>query len=266
MKESFYFDAEDRRLFGTYHAPAYREDRRCGVVLCYPLGQEYIRSYRLYHQLAVRLAASGYHVFRFDYFGTGDSAGEDGEGTPALWVRDILCAIEELRDSGDVEKISLIGLRLGAALAALAAEENAQVHSLVLWEPVVDGTAYLQELQTMHRNWLDRQLYRPARKVLAGNNGEILGFPFPPLLRDHIGRIRLANRHRPPAPHCLILSNTNHPAYRHLSRRFQEMGAASENRLIPEPQVWYKDERLDHYLVPNQSLEAIITWHNGLYR
>ena len=50
------------------------------MVLCYPGGQEYIRSRRAFRQLAIRLSSAGFPVLRFDYHGCGDSSGDDDEG------------------------------------------------------------------------------------------------------------------------------------------------------------------------------------------
>ncbi len=52
------------------------------IVLCHPWGQEYLRAHRSMRQLGNLLAAAGHHVFRLDYFGTGDSGGRHGRRRP----------------------------------------------------------------------------------------------------------------------------------------------------------------------------------------
>ena len=42
--------------------------------------------------------------------------------------------------------MGLLGLRLGATLAATAAESRPDVDRLVLWAPIVDGARYAQDL------------------------------------------------------------------------------------------------------------------------
>src|SRR5215217_413896 len=101
-----YFGSSQKPLYGVYHPPKSqpgRPVRTTGVVLCYPLGQEYMRAHRAFRQLATLLTKSGFPVLRFDYYGTGDSGG-DG-------------------DAGDVDKV-------------------------VLWDPIVDGKAYVQAMLT----------------------------------------------------------------------------------------------------------------------
>jgi pimeloyl-ACP methyl ester carboxylesterase len=91
-------------------------------------------------QLAVRLSQSGHHVLRFDYYGTGDSLGAERDGDVASWRDDIETAVTELKDMTGVAKVSLVGLRLGANLAAeVSARHPDDIDSLVLWEPLPAG-------------------------------------------------------------------------------------------------------------------------------
>jgi uncharacterized protein len=107
------------------------------VVICHPIGNEQIFAYRTMRLLAARLVQAGFHVLRFDYFGTGDSYGDTGEGDLASWCGDIETAIEELREITGATKVNLAGLRLGANLSArVAAYRPKDVSKLVLWEPL----------------------------------------------------------------------------------------------------------------------------------
>jgi pimeloyl-ACP methyl ester carboxylesterase len=133
-----YLGTQERRLFALYEPAAAKDRRSRAAVLCHPWGAEYVYAHRTMRQLAVRLSACGFHTLRFDYFGTGDSGGEDSEANPAAAEADVESAIEGLRDIVGAARVTLIGLRLGATLAARAAvrrQEN--VEALVLWDPIV---------------------------------------------------------------------------------------------------------------------------------
>jgi uncharacterized protein len=107
------------------------------VLLCHPMGNEQIFAYRTMRQLAARLVRVGFHVLRFDYFGTGDSYGDTGEGDLASWCEDIETAIEELKEMTGATKVNLAGLRLGANLSArVAAHRLKEISKLILWEPL----------------------------------------------------------------------------------------------------------------------------------
>jgi len=48
--------------------------------------------------LAALLAREGFHVLRFDYYATGDSAGESSEGSLSEWRANIVTARDDLRE------------------------------------------------------------------------------------------------------------------------------------------------------------------------
>ena len=70
------------------------------------------------------LAARGVHSLRFDYFGTGDSAGETTEADLKGWCGDIETAIDELTHMTGCRRVILIGMRLGGTLAAEVAAKR----------------------------------------------------------------------------------------------------------------------------------------------
>lgn len=105
-----------------------------------------MRAHRSFRLLAVSLAGKGYHVLRMDYRGTGDSAGDLEEYLPTDWAEDISMAINELRDSAGIQRVGLLGLRLGALLAAKVAASRDDIAFLVAWDPLLSGDAYLCEL------------------------------------------------------------------------------------------------------------------------
>ncbi len=169
----FFFGSGQRRLFGIFRPAATGGDVQRMAVLCQPLGSEYLHAHRSMRLLSVKLSAAGFHTLRFDYFGTGDSAGDwqdtDLEGLQA----DIETAVEELREMTGASHIALVGLRLGATLAAKVAARRAEtVDALVLWDPVVSGDDYLKRLQS-----------RYSRDRRRRTSAEIIGFPMPDALQ-----------------------------------------------------------------------------------
>lgn len=139
----FYFGSGARRLFGIYDPPAKGGVGTRAALLCHPWGDEYLYAHRALRRLAIRLSAAGFHTLRFDFFGTGDSAGDLTDADLAGWEADTALAMEELRDIADARRITLIGLRLGGSIAArVASRSTGGVESLVLWDPVISGADY----------------------------------------------------------------------------------------------------------------------------
>lgn len=133
-------------LFGVLHEP--ETAGKCpAFVLCSPFAEEKLWSHRVFVNFARELASRGCPVLRFDYMGNGDSDGDFEETTLRTYVSDIKAAADfALNSSGGADGLCLIGLGLGATLAALAADDLPAVTGLVLWNPVVNGAAYMQDM------------------------------------------------------------------------------------------------------------------------
>lgn len=90
------------------------------------------------------LSASGCDVLSFDYFGTGDSAADLTDADLQGWSSDIDEAIREVKDMSAATRVAVVGLRLGATLAAtLFRKPRKDVEALVLWDPITSGARYV---------------------------------------------------------------------------------------------------------------------------
>jgi pimeloyl-ACP methyl ester carboxylesterase len=248
---SFFFGSSERPLFGVHHPPKGKETRSEGVVLCYPMGQEYMRSHRAFRQLANLLVRRGHHVFRFDYYGTGDSAGASDEGSLSQWVSDVGSAIEEFKDNASLQRVSLVGLRLGAALATLAAADRDDVEKLVLWDPVVRGSSYLAELLA-------------AAKLPAGANGApkgtigVLGFPLTQALRDELAQLDLTRIEDPGARALEIVVSSERPEWSELHAEWTRRGMPAHYECIASGGNWNEVDNFGSALLPQELIQGIV--------
>lgn len=150
----FFFERGPERLFGMLHAPSAEREGVPAFVMSHPFGEEKLWSHRVYVSFARALAARGHAVLRFDYTGAGDSTGITASTSLESHLTDLAAAVATLRARvHSAQYIGLIGLRLGATLAALFAENPPPSAAsvirdgpLVLWDPVLDGESYFQEL------------------------------------------------------------------------------------------------------------------------
>lgn len=139
-----WFGPAARPLFGWFHAPPMQRARG-GVVICPPFIREHLQAHYTLRLLAEALESRGLAVLRLDYDGMGDSAGDGRDpARVASWLASVRRGIDLLATAG-IRDISLVGMRIGATLAAHAAADRGAVHQLVLWDPCVSGRGYLRE-------------------------------------------------------------------------------------------------------------------------
>lgn len=208
-------------LFGWFHPAAGRR----GVVLCGAYGFEQMAAHRPWRALAQQLAAAGCPTLRFDYPGEGDSSDPDATGV-AVCVTAIRQAVRFLRETAGVTEIVLVGLRLGATFAALAAEAE-PVTRLVLLAPVVTGRAYLREMrlraQTIGR--LPDGSAPPADPETL----TVGGFRMDAAFQAELSALTLARMATPPAPRVLILA----PDPAAMAARLNALGCTVDTGPLP---------------------------------
>lgn len=228
-----------RRLFAIHEPPASNLGRSRAVILCYPWGSEYIYAHRSIRHLATRLSMSGYHTLRFDYFGTGDSDGEPSHSDLAGCESDLQAALETLQDIAGVGRVSLIGLRAGACVAASAALRRPEdVDGLVLWDPIVSGEAYVRELCTLEgQGSADVSAARMVRDLRAID------------LRSALDAL---------PQRCLILVTQPLDSHQELARATSN-GAPFEIEFMTAPCPWVESATATGAL-PTRAFSRIIEW------
>ena len=257
--EPFYFGVPEKQLFGNYHRPHTTAQFRDGVVvLCYPLGDEYIHSHRTYRQLATRLARAGLPTLRFDFYGCGNSAGEDVDATLEEWLSNIHTAIEVAQQRSGSRSVYLVGLRLGSTLAALAAARYGHVAKLVLWETVTDGSTYWNDISEWHDHIVRYFLAEPDQEVNDTVAIERLGFVFSQPLLNDLRSIHLTTLSQKPADQILLVEREQHAAVHDLGVRLEQLGSSVDYQYRDSPVVWREDP--DKALVPFQVVQAIVDW------
>jgi uncharacterized protein len=254
---AFYFGTSAAPLFGVYHPPRGARVRDHGVVLCYPYGQEYMRGHRAFRQLALLLARVGFHVLRFDYSSTGDSGGESQDVDLDRWAEDLDAAIDELRETADIGGVSLVGARLGAAVAARLAAGRADIDSIVCWDPVVRGQDYLDEI--LSGAALEGTPADGPTAVLAGVNG----FPVTRRLRDQIRGLDLCGAAvaTPSAVHVVV--SEDRPEYAPLARALETRAAGASYVHIPARGNWNEVDNFGSALLPQEVIQGIVQWFDG---
>ncbi|WP_446901856.1 alpha/beta hydrolase [Burkholderia sp. YIM B11467] len=232
-----------------------------GVVLCNAYGHESVWSHGGMRSLADRLSASGIPVLRFDYRGTGDSDGADGASDQfETAVDDVRAAIARLREETGVARVTLCGLRLGAAFALVAASQ-CDVDALVLLAPVASGRSYVRELSIMRNIWLD-QLPAPLREAQPKDAPfNVLGQVYSPVFRARLNAFdavdALKDSVRAPAPDTLIV-DVNVGSSEALKQKLEALGGEVESRSFEGYAAFMQETTFSS--MPTRVFDAVVDW------
>ena len=239
-------------LYGVYHPPDASPRRAGAIVLCHPGGHEYLRVQRIYRNAAVALARLGFAVLRFDYSGCGDSAGDGTESDLAAWSADLDAAIGEVQRRAGASRVALAGVRLGASLAWRAACDRQDVDALVAWDPVMDGSAYVDELLALEARWLaDPSRAKSARRT----PGTLLGFAFPPRLEQSLRALRI----EPAGPRTavFVVDSIDDPSRHPLRDRVQQVYGPKSYAVVPAFTDWDAAAAVHTAVYPPQFAQAL---------
>ncbi|MGH8167725.1 MAG: alpha/beta fold hydrolase [Woeseiaceae bacterium] len=176
----FIRNRRSRNLFLQATIPA--TSASIAAVFCAPFSEERQKSYRVHYRLAQFLAERGITCFRFDYLGSGDSDGNSIEASIDTMVEDTCDVVAHARALHEADHLYLVGTRLGATIAALAAERSRDLAGIALLFPVIDGRRYWEELvrqqqvevlaaslRPMSRSEVERQLEERGYVELESN-------------------------------------------------------------------------------------------------
>jgi alpha-beta hydrolase superfamily lysophospholipase len=219
IAEPFYFKSGDGHLFAWLHRPKTPGKSDIGVVICSPYGYESICAHRSVREFADAITAVGIPALRFDYRSTGDSSEIDESADHVtLWSQDVIAAIREMRSRTGAKRICLLGIRLGALLASLAAVECGAVESLILIGPVINGRRFVRELRTTQLAGMAMSATASGQEIEAPEVStkpktlEAGGFLFSEATLQSLGRVDLLTAAVPAVRSMLVIDDDKLPS------------------------------------------------------
>ncbi len=212
-----FFGPDEYRKYGVFKPALGRGSKGRGVVICDALFDEALCAHRAIRFTATSLAQARWNSLRFDYFGTGDSAGETADFSLAQALDDIAEAIDELKASTGLEEVYLLGIRLGGTLATQVATARKDVRGLVLWDPIIDGEPVLQRYGDSDARGLP-----------------IEGFRLPQRARDELQSLSIKDALRAYDRPSLMVCTSPTQQQRHIAAAQPQL----DFREIDAPQAW----------------------------
>jgi len=220
--------------FGWLHQAS---DSRLGVVMCASWEYEAAAVGQTWRVFADRLANAGLPTLRFDYPGCGDSLGtSEAPGAFDNALASISAAAETLRAQAGVDRIALVGHRLGAALALMAAE-TLDAEAVALIRPVVRGKTFVAEQRALSRILQAREGVAVRRDSEPGVL-VVEGFRLSPESLERIGKIDLTGLKEPGPKRVLIAGEPCSAQYDVLNDSLVARGASVTRYDLSEVAGW----------------------------
>lgn len=249
-----WFGPESRPLYGWLSRPA-GGLARGGAILCPPMGEEGRAAHRTFRRLAEVLAEAGIVALRFDYDGTGDSAGlqDDADRVPG-WLASIEAARQYLLDLG-APSVAAVGMRLGATLAAAQSAALEPFSSLVLWDPCLSGRTFLREGEALYG------FGETAATIPDDGLRHTPGFQYDAATAKAMRTVDLAKlpAGRPLADRVLLLTRVDRPVLDGITNRLEQEGSRLETgAAIGQGQLLDVPPELS--VVPAEALDEVVAW------
>lgn len=140
MEKYIDFTVNGKVIRGVLHLPDDNGMQKPAIIICHGFTGNKTGMHRILVKAARYFCRNGYISLRFDFSGCGDSDGEHEEITIDGQVAEVLAAAGFVKDLPMVrqDRVILLGLSMGGAVAALAAPEIKDLSALVLWAPVAN--------------------------------------------------------------------------------------------------------------------------------
>jgi len=253
---STWFGPEDRPLAGWLHLPE-AGTARAGIVLCPSLGVEALVAQPAYLRLARRLEAMGFAVLRFDYSATGDSSGSmEEDASIEQWVNDVRIARDFIVTCG-AERVGVVGLRVGATLAARSLVEHGSFDALAMWDPCSSGRAFVREQQALKALTFNANSPDEAEEGL-----DLISLWMPSSLATDLSAIALDASRYPDGAKTLLVTRVNRPNSAQVLEWLEHPGT---EEVEAEGQEEFLDVPPGISVLPLDTIDRIASWFDGVF-
>jgi hypothetical protein len=140
--------------------------------------------------------------------------------------------------------------------------ERGDIEGMVLWEPVLSGTVYIEELTILHQERARHSLGEVREETINERPTEILGFPLTGLMLADLQKIEVFSIRNKPANDILIIASSEEAGQRRLGEHLKSLNVNVEHQYLPSPNIWIEKNKT---VVPNQILKAVVSWISRVY-
>jgi pimeloyl-ACP methyl ester carboxylesterase len=260
------------RIFSTLHAPL--GEPVGAVLLCSSILAELLAGYQEEVWLCRSLAERGFAVRRFHYRGTGHSDGDSDDAVYSSICEDAQTVAAHLRRETGMERIGLIGTRVGALVAA-SVGAGTPGSPMAFIQPILKGEDLFKEVGRSRLIWLTREEGRPEdaprpEDMIAILERErwvdVLGYRLTAALYESVRTRNLADELGSDPRPVQVIQVAKRKAISVDYQRFLDAlgakGFPTDAQLVNDEIAWWFHDTRRH-LLPEIG-DAIVPWLTGL--
>jgi dipeptidyl aminopeptidase/acylaminoacyl peptidase len=148
METPVTFASDGFQLIGMLHTPDCAPNPAPAVLFLHGFTGTKVEPHRIFVKTAREFVKRGFTALRFDFRGSGDSGGECEDATLSGEIADTKVALDFLtKQPGiDPDRISIVAMSMGAAVACHVVPREPRIKSLVLWSAAGDGATIIQKM------------------------------------------------------------------------------------------------------------------------
>jgi exosortase A-associated hydrolase 2 len=246
-------------LFALHHPPVHINNSTECVVVIPSFAEEMNRCRYMQTLLAQELNKQNHALISVDPYGTGDSAGDFAEASWTQWIEDTISAAHYAEQLG-YTRISFLAVRLGTLLAMAAAPSIKNLKRIILWQPVTNGKATLNQFlrikiaASMGRDEKAETTAHLEKILSEGKSIEVAGYDVSPPLFQGIQSAHIDNHLDTtsiPITWFTVLANEERKTPRidlQTIEKWRGQGAEINHQTAIGPAFWQAHERT---LAPN---------------
>lgn len=250
-RNAFYLQSGGQSIFAWLHTSTIANTDH-GVVICPPIGFEQLHAHRSLRHLAEQLSAHRLPTLRFDWHGTGDSSGADTDADRLnTWLENVRSAVAWMKDELGCSKVSVVGLRFGATLAALALND-VEIENLVLWAPVTNGRGSVREMHV-----IDMMSETHTKGTEPAGTIEAAGFRLTSETAASLSKSSLLQS-QPAYQRLLIANRDDAPVDQRVIDHFTKQGRIVDQQTVPGvAQMLVEPHKAQ---LPEVAIQQIVDW------
>lgn len=223
MEKPVVLESQGQQMVGMFHLPEI--DKPVPAVAIYHgfTGTK-VEPHRIFVKMARKLNELGIAAVRFDFRGSGDSEGDFANMTMSGEIADALRVLDFLEEQKAVDsnRLGVIGLSMGGAVAASVAGQDNRVKSLALWAAVARFDLFEQNAE---------EIEKAKKQGYVDVGGNILNITFYEDIQKQ-NPLQLVSQYRGPA---LIVHGDADPTVpvSHADLYYEVLSGKKEKLIIP---------------------------------